>query len=141
MGTKEIHEYAWNWFEYHAGQRLTAFRYYLVFLGIFAVALNNGLESDNYSFVSAVAALGAFVSVAFLVLEFRNEKLVDVGREALRTIEESQEYPRDSSLKLVHVDRSGNPLISHKIWLRLIYLAATAAFALAAYFPSVVDGT
>ena len=136
---KEVQEYAWNWFEYHAGQRLTAFRYYLMFVGILAVAFNNGLESANYLFASTVAGLGAFVSMAFLALEVRNEALVNVGRDALMEIEKSPGYPDSKKLQLLTVDRGREGISSHKTWLRLIYLAIAILFAIAAFDPSAIN--
>ena len=75
---KDKLDYAWNWFEYHAAQRLTAFRYFLVFLGILLIGYNSGLEAQNVFFASAVGCVGAFVSLAFLALEIRNEELVNL---------------------------------------------------------------
>jgi hypothetical protein len=97
--------YAWNWFKYHAEQRLTAFRFCLVFLGILLVAYNSGLASQNLVFASAVGYVAAFVSLAFLVLEIRNEELVNVGRDALREIESSAGLPANSRLRILSIDR------------------------------------
>ena len=138
--TKDVYDYAWNWFEYHATQRLLAFRYYLIFLGILAVVINNGLENNNYTFVSAVATLGCFVTVAFFILEIRNEGLVNVGRKALREIENSSGYPDNDALKLLHNDRKRNILMSHKMWLRMIYIVSVFAFGYAACEPMTLDG-
>ncbi len=91
MNTKELHEYAWNWFEYHAGQRLTAFRFFLVFLGALVVGFGAGLRDGNVFFAQVVGWFGAFISLAFLILEIRNEQLVNVGRDALMHLEQSDE--------------------------------------------------
>ncbi|MDI5891816.1 hypothetical protein [Halomonas rhizosphaerae] len=130
--------YAWNWFEYHAAQRLLAFRYFLVFIGILLVAYNSGLDSKNLMFASATAYIGSFVSLAFLVLEFRNEELVNIGREALKEIEHSDSVGLDTSsrLRLLTLDRTRSRLKSHKLWLRIIYVLCIVAFFAAGYWPN-----
>ncbi len=132
---KEVLDYAWKWFEYHATQRLIAFRFFLVFLGILIIGYNNGIESGNLVFASFVAGAGAFVSFAFLMLEIRNERLVDVGRNALRKIENSAEFPQVDEFKVLSMGRPRHPLYSHKVWLRLIYMACIVAFLLSAIKP------
>ena len=131
---KELLDYAWKWFEYHATQRLIAFRFFLVFLGILIIGYNNGIESGNLVLASFVAGAGALVSFAFLMLEVRNERLVDVGRNALRKIE-SVEFPQVDEFKVLSMGRPRHPLYSHKVWLRLIYMACIAVFLLSAFKP------
>jgi len=139
MNTKDMRDYAWAWFEYHAGQRLLAFRFFLVLLGVLVVGLGSALKDANLLLASAIASAAAFISLAFLVLEFRNERLVNVGRAALRKLEETEEFQQaPSELRLFHEDGGRNILISHKFWLRLIYLASIAVFLFLAFKPTTV---
>src|SRR2546428_4765369 len=110
MNTKEMQEYAWGWFEYHAGQRLVAFRFFLIFLGVLVLGLGNSLKDGNVSLASAIAVAAAFISLAFLMLEIRNEQLVKLGRTALSKLEDSEDFrSAPSELKLFHSD-SKRPL-------------------------------
>lgn len=139
MTTKEFHEYAWNWFEYHAGQRLTAFRFFLVFLGALIVGFSTGLKDGNLFFAQVVGWFGAFISLAFLVLEIRNEQLANVGRDALMHLEQSDESLRvQPKLQLLHVDRGRNRWLSHKYWFRAIYLMCILLFVIGAVNPTIV---
>jgi len=135
-----IQQYAWNWFQYHAQQRLSAFRFFLLFLSILAVGYYTALTAERHALVLLVAVVGCVVSLAFLILEFRNEQLVNLGRDALSAYEESGPFTRlderlgrlDSErLKLIHLDRKRSLLTSHKFWLRFIYGICIAIFLLA----------
>ena len=145
MNTKEALDYAWRWFEYHAGQRLVAFRFFLIILGVLVVGLTNSFKDGNVPSASVISGAGAFISFAFLMLEIRNEQLVNVGRDALSSLEESEDFKNlPSQLKLFHIDRKRPLLLSHKLWLRLIYAACIAAFIVLFLFlcwnPTIVLG-
>ena len=139
MNTKELHEYAWNWFEYHAGQRLTAFRFFLIFLGALVVGFSTGLRDGNIFFISVVGWSGAFISIAFLTLEFRNEQLVDMGRKALLHLEQFDKSMKvHPKLQLLHIDSKRSVWLSHKCWFRAIYGMCILLFIIGAgYFTFV----
>jgi hypothetical protein len=80
-------DYAWNWFQDSASQRLTAFNFFLVTVGLLAVAYAQGADHRWQLFGMAVGILGAIVSTGFLILDIRNEVLVNKGRAALTTLE------------------------------------------------------
>ncbi|MGH9904380.1 MAG: hypothetical protein ACRD8U_02220 [Pyrinomonadaceae bacterium] len=139
METKDVHEYAWNWFEYHAGQRHAVFRFFLVFLGVLLVAFSTGLKDGNIFFASVVGWFGAFISFVFLILEFRNEQLVNVGRDALEYLEKSDEALKaETKLKLIHLTRNSSPWVSYKYWLKAIYVLCMVLFVIAAFNPTIV---
>jgi hypothetical protein len=139
MNTKELHEYAWNWFEYHAGQRLMAFRFFLVFLGVLVVGFSTSLKDGNIFFASVVGWFGAFISLAFLILEIRNEQLVNVGRDALMHLEQFDESLKvHPKLQLLHIDRRRNPWLSHRYWFRAIYILCIVLFVIGAVNPTIV---
>lgn len=139
MNTKELHEYAWNWFEYHAGQRLTAFRFFLIFLGVLVIGFSTGVKDGNLFFAQIVGWFGAFISLAFLILEIRNEQLVNVGRDALIHLEESDESLKaQPKLQLLHIDRNRSRWLSHKYWFRAIYVLCILLFVIGAANPAIV---
>jgi uncharacterized membrane protein len=139
MKTREMQEYAWEWFEYHAVQRLVAFRYFLIFFGVLLLALSDSIKNGNTILVSAIAMAAAFISLAFLMLEVRNEQLVNVGRNALNKIEDSEDFRNaPTELKLFHTDGKRSLIFSHKFWLRLIYGICIIVFIFLAFEPSTV---
>ncbi|MCU0641351.1 MAG: hypothetical protein MUC35_04605 [Candidatus Margulisbacteria bacterium] len=76
------HEYAWNWFSYHSNQRLTAFHFYLIIFGALVFGYSQSLEKNPW--VALIIALfGVFVSYVFVLIDVRNEELVQYGRKAL----------------------------------------------------------
>ena len=129
MNTNEGLDYAWKWFEYHAGQRLEGFRFFLVFLGAILVGLTSSLKDRNILFAFLTSGAGLFISIAFLMLEMRNENLVNVGREGLRAIESSKDFQNlPSELQLLRMDQKRPFLLSHKFWFRLIYIVCMLLF-------------
>lgn len=115
-------EYAWNWFEYHAGQRLTTFRYYLVFIAAILVAVNTGVSNKHLLLIQAAAYFGAFISAVFLLLEIRNEQLVNVARDSLRAQEQDATFCATEATRLITQDRANRTtLLSYNIWLKVIY--------------------
>lgn len=91
MAAEEKHaiavKYAWDWFSYHAGQRLTAFRYYLVIIGLVVAGYLKAFELGWEWASWVLAGFGALISLAFLILDIRNTELVNCGRAALDTLE------------------------------------------------------
>jgi hypothetical protein len=118
-------KYAWGWFQYHADQRLKAFNYYLVIIGILAIAYSTALKEglpvkdskhDNVASKQAstssesrrawfpiaimIGFSGCVISGAFLMIEIRNRELVDSGGRALDELEEELDMSirRDSNM-------------------------------------------
>ena len=85
---KDSLDYAWKWFQYHAGQRMLAFNFLLILMGALSIGYYKAFDSGSHWHAAIVAAFGVVVTFAFLVLEWRNEELVNIGRNALRSIEE-----------------------------------------------------
>jgi len=58
-------KYAWEWFSYHAAQRMTALNYFFVTVGIIAVAYSKCVENGWRGVGCLVGALGSLCSIAF----------------------------------------------------------------------------
>jgi hypothetical protein len=87
LSTKDSLDYAWKWFQYHAGQRMLAFNFLLVLMGALSVGYFKAHESGSHVPAAIVAFLGAGVTLAFLLLDWRNEDLVQLGRDALISLQ------------------------------------------------------
>jgi len=79
--------YTWDWFSYHANQRLTAFHYFLIIVGILATGYVTSFEKDLYLIQAILGSVGVLISVAFLLLDVRNEVLVNDARKELWNLE------------------------------------------------------
>ncbi len=79
--------YAWNWFAYHANQRLQAFNFFLLIIAALATGYLTALDKDYGVLQITIGVAGILISSAFLALDFRNEELVTDGRRALRMLE------------------------------------------------------
>lgn len=78
--------YAWNWFAYHANQRLTAFHFFLIIFGALIIGYSQSIDKSAWISLG-IAIFGAFISWVFVLLDVRNEELVNCGRDALDKIE------------------------------------------------------
>lgn len=78
-------ELTWNWFEFHADQRLRAFYYFLLIMGALSWGYLQCFQGCQQvqNLVPFISILGIFVSWAFLFTEIRNVELVNIGRKTL----------------------------------------------------------
>ncbi|UCG46475.1 MAG: hypothetical protein JSU94_13330 [Phycisphaerales bacterium] len=99
---KDFRQYAWDYFHYHAKQRLTTFNFYIIICSILATGYFTALrDSATTGFGSIVGALLSFLSFIFWKLDIRNRQMIENVVEALKHIE--ADAPLD--------DNSGTPHI------------------------------
>jgi hypothetical protein len=151
---ERIHDYAWDWFSYHAGQRTSMFNYALASSALLAAGYAAVL--DKHAIVAAaIGFVGAFVLFCFVLVDRRNASLVDRGEDVLDAIErtlfaaprggsrlrtsdlpegihlvDKQKYPDGS---LVRDFCSGK----HRVHLRLVESVLAAVFLLGGTFALV----
>jgi len=144
-------KYAWEWFEYHAGQRLTAFNFFLVLTGAVVVAYAQAVAHHSKTLGVGLGLFGGLVAFAFWAMDVRNEELVNCGREALDRLEEVlgmsirrqdsdraqlqkalRDWPQNRIYGWVAKDkRRRGRWLTHGRWLRIV-IVATGALSLAA---------
>lgn len=153
----ERYKYAWDWFSYHASQRLIAFRYFLLIIGAIALGYFKCLEMELFWHSVFICFFGMMVCVAFFLLEIRNDELVNCGRHALDKLEKEmglqirkddvdRRHLRESLQGTFYFRKKQNSkkseelekpekipklikyITKHKFWLRVIYLLAFLAF-------------
>ncbi|HKS58205.1 MAG TPA: hypothetical protein VJS12_23115 [Steroidobacteraceae bacterium] len=78
--------YAWDWFEYHAGQRTSMFNYGIAAAAILAAGFGSSIEKEPGVAV-AIGLVGIVVCLSFLRVDARNKFLVGRGEELLRAVE------------------------------------------------------
>jgi hypothetical protein len=126
--------YAWNWFNYHAQQRLTAFHYFLIIVGFLMAGYITCLDKTLKLLQAVIGFVGIVISLAFWALDIRNGQLVDDGRDALRKLERAL----DMDIHRMDYDRLKEGEIlwlkvptSHGVWFRRIQRMAILLFLLA----------
>lgn len=111
-------QFAWDWFEYHAAQRLRAFHFFLISTGLAAVVFAQAIEQRLEGLAVATAGAGLCLAVGFLFLDRRNAELVDRGEAAL------QEIQKELELSLLEESSDSPAYIRHSFVLRGIELVA-----------------
>lgn len=156
---------AWDWFQYHAGQRLTAFNFFLILTGAALVGYTAAVEGRSEGLGIAIGVIAALVGVGFVAMDIRNTELVEYGRRVLDDLEK-EELPRidiragDRGRAALEELLSRSPLpwerwfyrwasknqrrqgavrdrITFTFWLRLIMTVIAVAFLLAAVWAAV----
>lgn len=135
LSLKDEREHAWKWFHYHAGQRMVAFNFFLVLMGALSVGYIQAWVYGLCIHAGSIAIVGVLVSLLFILLDIRNEQLVDVGRAALKSIEEHSAYESlPNELMLIEKSDTKCCIISHNVCLRFIQIILCICFSAAAYF-------
>lgn len=140
------YKYAWDWFKYHANQRLTAFHFFLIILSAIIIGYANTIEKmPIISF--GISMLGIVVPFVFYVLDIRNEELVNCGRHALDELEKQlnvkiRENDANRNCLFETLEYAGvfagwlkkwdNKKISHRHMFRLLELFVMILFVIAA---------
>lgn len=89
---ENLRTYAWNYFQYHAGQRLTAFNFYIVI----STLMISGFFLAVQSIPALALILGiviVFLSFVFWKLDIRNKQLIKNSENALKYIESKDPIP------------------------------------------------
>jgi hypothetical protein len=83
---KIIHDYGWNWFSYHAAQRMTVFRFFFLLIGGLSVGFYQTLpKSPTIAFVFSILAF--LLSILFWRLDLRTRELIRIGEDLLKESE------------------------------------------------------
>lgn len=101
---KSAGEYAWNWFEYHAGQRQAVFRFYIILAGAIltgylTIENSNSNELKEASFFLGLAL--AFFSFLFWRLDERSRDLIVLAEAYLKVDEQRLRKTVDSDMILL----------------------------------------
>jgi hypothetical protein len=75
-------ELGWNWFKYHAEQRMTMIRYYLIIIGICITVYFSALKYMPAASIG-VSIFAIIVSILFGILDVRTSRLVKIGEQLL----------------------------------------------------------
>ena len=139
-------DYAWRWFSLHAKQRVTMFNYFLVASGILANVYGVLLREQLYWQAFAVATIGSFACLVSVGLDKRNHRLVKLGEDVLREIEQihlfqsGTQSPHDDSpdYGILYRDSRFEPpwFLTHKVLIRALELVGVVGFLGAALYAA-----
>lgn len=77
-------EHAWNWWKYHAEQRINLLRFYILSLGGVGVAVGWLRVQHEALLCFLLSLFGAALAFCFLRLDRRTSDLIKIGEDALR---------------------------------------------------------
>jgi hypothetical protein len=135
--------YAWEWFKYHAGQRVSMFNYFLIITGIFANAYVAMLKDGSKQMLTlggmALGVVGALTAIGFVVLDYRNGSLVERGESVLKSLEVDAIFrdPSHPLPRLIEATEAKPPvMLRHTGWIRTIESVIAVGFLALAIFAS-----
>ncbi len=129
--------HGWRWFEYHANQRLTMIRFYLIAIGVIGTAYFTSLIK-GYPFGSLLIAIfGAFASFSFYRLDQRVSNLIKLGEAVLdkeeKNLEELLHYNEIRIIKNAE-KKEHKYLGSYSKIFRAIFVCMIALFIIASLY-------
>ena len=86
---KQQLDYAWNWFCFHADQRIKVYNFMLVALGFLVAAIVTAVDKDRLGIALVLCLFSALLAVAFVALDRRNRDLERLGADVLRELEKT----------------------------------------------------
>jgi hypothetical protein len=120
--------YAWEWFAYHASQRLTAFNFFLVMLGALLVGYVQAVEHELRGLGAVLGATGILVSAASWAMDVRNAELVECGRRALDELESGLRMSiRSQDEKRACLEHVLRGRVERKVYLTLMHNESRAS--------------
>lgn len=81
--------YSFDWFKYHAEQRIKMFNYFIILNGFIFNAVAVMKREELVFELKFLSSIGILISLCFILLDIRNDHLVEIGEEKLIEIEKS----------------------------------------------------
>ncbi len=103
------HDYAWNWFQYHAGQRMNVFRFYFIVIAILFVGMIKFYDDNQYVPLIILSLMVVVVSFLFYRLDTRSADLIKISERFLKKSEDRMSKLVGEEIKLTaHADKKDN---------------------------------
>jgi len=86
---KEMREYAWNYFELHARQRMAVFNYFVIIAALLTAGMAGSLGKNNSNHLISLALASSLTVASFVFwkLDQRVRYLIKHAENALKTLE------------------------------------------------------
>ena len=145
--TRDAYEHAWNWFKYHAEQRLAMIRFAVLILGAIAAGAAYLHKDKEYLFSSIICIFEIVITYCFLRLDLRTSDLIKLGENAL--IEKEDQMATDTGSQAITIFRRTDELREsrHAKWynpytykqnFRLMFAGAIVLYLLAASYDVIL---
>lgn len=127
----------WSYFELHANQRITLFRYYTIILGLFitsagVILIRYHQQSSMEEVTGIILSIVFFIlTVSFYLLDQRNRQLIHYAEKSLREFEneclKNNIFTKESCVFSKEQDdkRDGKSCIGHSKCFLIIYCASS----------------
>jgi hypothetical protein len=133
-------EYAWKYFQLNAEQRMKAFNFSLILVGVSIGALANLLRFKNYEFAIVIGAFLFVASIIFLMIDLRSRQLLRYGIEALKSLEKQDSatpeiidvFTQEEKYKKEHW--FWGRVLSYTFAINIFYIVTMLVGLLAAYY-------
>jgi hypothetical protein len=129
-------QYAWNWFDLHAKQRMQSMQFFLVISGALAAATGASIEGKAYVVALILSVLITILSILFYLVEKRVKNLVKLSESALLKLEEHiSRKTQLSDIRLAHrSDASGETMVTYgKAFGAVFYFFGVAGLAISIF--------
>ncbi len=121
---KDHREYAWNYFQLHANQRMATFNFFVIIAALLTAGLAGTFNKDyEYQFIGVVLGLGmAVIAFVFWKLDQRVRYLIKHDESALKEIEKqsvivtNQDVNQNLSLFSSEEEKTADIRLHHR-WL------------------------
>lgn len=88
--------YAWEYFKFHADQRMKTFNFFLIAEGLFAGAIATLIKTNGApTIVKALSVVFCLLSIIFWKIDQRNKRLVKNGEEAVKYLDDLYDLPNN----------------------------------------------
>lgn len=84
---KQQLEYAWNWFSFHADQRIKVYNFMLVALGFLVAAIVTAVDKERTGIAVVLCLFSALLALVFVLFDRRNRDLERLGEDVLKDLE------------------------------------------------------
>ena len=126
---KEEFQHAWKYFELHANQRISLFRYFIVFFSLFSTGMSYYLTNSKGNFhfsILIICILFICIIAIFWCLDERNRTLIHIAESSLRHLEKDDTYQIPYKIFNIEkrIGRDSSYYLRHTICFRALYILA-----------------
>ncbi len=122
------YKHLWGYFELSATQRVSLFRYYVIFLTAFGASIYHTYHAPSITILLSI--LFIIISVIFHLIEKRNNNLVGNARKGLRIFEKEM---LDKKYRLFSSDKASCSIKHSHCYNSIFYLGYCISIAIIVY--------
>lgn len=95
---RDLRDLAWNYFNFHASQRLTTFNFYIAISALLTTGLLTLYQDKHRHFLAdlGLSLLLFSLSMIFVMLDKRNQGLIELAESALIAYEDNCKLPKSA---------------------------------------------